>query len=115
MTAVRYQGEEDAQIAFGTDVWLQTTDGAEVDLESLLDGVSLNDLEGMPSSLERWECETCAGVPMHGVFAPVNGNGIERCDECDLYPGDFEAAVALRDRIEEQLGLAGLEIWYEHA
>lgn len=68
----------------------------------------------MPTSLAVSECGTCAGLPMPGVFAPVNGpDGIEACDECQLYAGDFEAATALRNRIAEVLDLDGLEIWYE--
>lgn len=39
MGAVRYLGEEDAVIAFGTDVWLQDASGAVVDLEALLETV----------------------------------------------------------------------------
>ena len=44
------------------------------------------------------DCDTCAGCLLRGVIEAMDTpEGVQRCDECDLYPGDLEAAAALRD------------------
>lgn len=45
--------------------------------------------------------ESCGdGDPIPGVAAPMNTpEGIQRCDLCDLYRSDLDAALALRDAL----------------
>lgn len=44
----------------------------------------------------RPQCDTCNGTILPGVIEAMDSNeGIQRCDECDTYPGDLEAAWQL--------------------
>lgn len=94
----RYLGEEDAVIAFGTDVWLRHPDGQDVDLFEWLE-------------LHEDEQQMCPCGSLEivaGAFAPVNSNfGIERCDAGEVFDSDFDAAIAVRNRVAP---LAS--IWY---
>ncbi|MCK0441121.1 hypothetical protein MUG78_17110 [Gordonia alkaliphila] len=68
-------------LALGTNPWLADNSGTIIDLTAV---------SGTRSS----ECGQCAPIP--GVVAPVDTEfGIQRCDECSIYAGDFEAAFAL--------------------
>jgi len=98
MTARQYYGQPGVMLAPETDPWLQRDyDGSVVELDRLMKHVPRGPV-----------CGECAG----GWFAPTgNGpteHGIERCDECDLYPSDLDAAVALAAR------LPNVTVWYEH-
>ena len=86
--ARQYAGEPGAMIAGDTDPWLQTPDGEVVDL-----GPHLAQLPPGP-------CEDrCPGA----YFAPTGTGptyqGVERCDACDVYAGDFDAAMSLASHI----------------
>ena len=98
MTAVQYTGQLDGVlIADQTDPWLQHPDGTEVDLLP-----HLADLTPGPCE------EDCAG----GFFAPTSNGpadqGIERCDACNVYEGDLEAAAALAALIGPEI-----TVWFE--
>lgn len=92
---VRWDGSDDVEMEPETDPWLQYPDGEVVDLRPHL--ANLASPEG---------CD-CSG----GFFAPTDNGpteqGIERCDECGTFDGDFEAAVALAETIG-----GGVTIWY---
>lgn len=80
----QYIGQRDVMLADQSDPWLQHPDGSVVELLPHL------------APLTPGPCEDdCSG----GFFAPTgNGptdQGVERCDQCDLYDGDLSAAVAL--------------------
>jgi hypothetical protein len=83
------------------------------------DGFSPAEIEISPDVLvaaaamvpaERW-CDTCGTIRgVHntepfpeGPTSVVFVDSVERCDQCRIYPGDLEAAAALRDH----LGLHG--------
>lgn len=93
--AVQYTGQPDAMLEDATDPWLQDEHGALIELEPVL-----ATLPPGPT------CGECRG----GFFAPtINGpteEGIERCDECDVHEGDFDAALALAALIP------GATVWY---
>ena len=96
MSAVQYTGG-DARWADQTDPWLQYPDGSVV-----------TTIELHLAHMALGPCEECHG----GFFAPTgNGpteHGIERCDACDLYEGDMEAAVALAAVIGPEV-----TVWFE--
>jgi hypothetical protein len=84
MASARYRAGDSVRYAEQTDPWLQWPDGSVVDL--------LPHLMALPVG----ECdEECHG----GFFAPTGngptGNGIERCDTCQVHDGDLDAALAL--------------------
>lgn len=98
MTARLYTGDlTGVMIADQTDPWLQRPDGSVVTLVP-----HLTPLEPGPV------CGECRG----GFFAPTDSGptdqGIERCDECDLYLGDLDAALALAELIGPDI-----TVWYE--
>jgi hypothetical protein len=101
--SVQYTGQEDSMmIAYGTDVWLKDADGKEADLETLL--------AALPVDLTNL-CEGCEGSPVIGARAPSNGpSEVERCDTCETFAGDFEAAQAVAARLGE-----GFTTWFEPA
>lgn len=53
-------------------------------------------------------CEGCEGTPFPGIRWPTAANGdesrswVERCDTCERYDSDRDAARALRDNYYEQ-------------
>lgn len=79
-----------------SDPWLETPDGEVVSLAPHL------------ATLERGACGDCRA----GFFAPTDNGptdqGVERCDECDTYDGDLEAALALAAVIGPDV-----TVWYE--
>lgn len=89
--AVQYTGQDAILMAAETDPWLQHPDGTVVDLTP--------HLRTMPPG----PCGECNG----GFHAPTgNGpteQGIERCDACDVHPGDLDAAAALAAAIGPQI------------
>lgn len=71
-------------IADGTNPWLEL-DGEPVDLTQ-------PDL----APREQCPCEEWAPVIVPGVLEAMDDDyGVQRCDACDLYDGDLEAALAL--------------------
>jgi hypothetical protein len=95
--STRYTGDlTGVMIADQTDPWLQHPDGSEVDLLPHL------------AALTPGPCgEDCSG----GFFAPTSNGpadqGIERCDQCNIYAGDLDAAVALAALIGPDVS-----VWY---
>lgn len=74
-----------AIIARGTNPWVE------------LDGVPI----AYSPSMQR-EGGPC-GLPIHvvpGVLNMDDNEGLQRCDECDLYPGDLEAAAAVAKTVD---------------
>lgn len=102
--ARRYTGHADEIIEYATDVWLQWSG---VDAPILLTDVYFQ--PAVPN-----ECDTCGGSPICGVIPLMNSpHGIERCDECELFDGDFSAAEALAQLIEKMgSDLPKVEVWY---
>lgn len=92
MTAVVYDGTlpEGVLIADRTNPWIEV-DGEPVDWERW----SLANLD----KLDFDGCEEgcgAGGTPLAGVIAPMDTViGVQRCDTCDVFPGDLEAAQAL--------------------
>lgn len=83
----QWLGQEGAVQSFASNAWLER-DGQGVDLRALLPWSPAADTS----------CDGCAGMPVHGVRAPVNyAWGIERCDECAVFASDLEAASALAE------------------
>jgi hypothetical protein len=101
--SVQYTGQEDAMmIAYGTNVWLKDADGNEADLETLLKALPVDGSN---------TCEGCEGSPVIGARAPSNGpSEVERCDSCETFGGDFEAAQAVAARLGD-----GFTTWFEPA
>ncbi len=97
---VEWTGSETAVIESQTNPWLRTPGGRDIDLRQFAElrgGVDFSD-----------ECDTC-GTLMRGVIEAMDTDfGIQRCDQCDLYEGDLEAARALRDTFMP----AGTTIWF---
>jgi len=45
-------------------------------------------------------CDLCGDSPVRGAIAGMDfPAGIQRCDTCDLFPGDLEAALALAQAV----------------
>lgn len=87
MTVRTFDGRElpdGVFIASGTDPWVE------------VDGVPVDWKEKGGAPAEDNDCDVCSDMPVPGVIAPMNTpEGIERCDECERYPGDLEAALVL--------------------
>ena len=94
--AQQYTGQAGVMLADQSDPWLQRPDGSIVTIAWHLVLVSTG------------ECGDCRG----GFFAPTeNGptdQGIERCDECNVYAGDLDAALALAALIGPDI-----TVWFE--
>ena len=83
-------------IAAGTNPWIHDGSGAVVTLETM-------------SSVIAGEDCNCGPIP--GVLAPMDTDiGVQRCDECELYPGDLEAAAALARHLGDDH-----TVWFEVA
>jgi hypothetical protein len=74
----------DNTIASDTDPWVEIN-GEPVDWVA----------RNLPADPDN-DCECCNDMPVPGVIAPMNTpQGIERCDECQRFEGDLDAAFAL--------------------
>lgn len=94
----KWEGE-DAVMEYGTYAWLQIGD-ALVDVTLAT--------KHWPAAAGN-DCEGCVGTELLGARWPVDSTyGIERCDVCELYPGDLHAARAVAARIGEHVA-----VWYE--
>jgi len=81
---IQYTGQDDAIIAFGTDVWLLDARGADVDAAAALQE------HAAPAGNT---CDGCRDCPVVGAIAMEHG--IERCDLCETFSSDFDAAEAV--------------------
>lgn len=94
-TEMRWNGEQNVRLASETNPWLRNdASGADVDLQVMVD-------EGrVPVPLTPDCCYS-------GIIPAMDTNeGIQRCDTCQVYDGDLEAAQALADRI------GGVSVWF---
>ncbi len=63
---------------------------------------------GPMSKIENELCESCAAaewesdVPVAGLFISGEGGHVERCDECEIFSSDLEAAIALADEVQRR-------------
>lgn len=80
---VEWLGSESAVIESETNPWLQWPEGGPIDLTPYIGG---------PGP----DCPDCGGL-LSGVLNMDSVFGIQRCDTCEKYPGDLDAAKALRD------------------
>lgn len=89
---VQWTGSETAVIESETNPWIK-------------------DPSGIPISFASADVTGPCGEAIHfipGVLAPMDTDeGIQRCDQCELYPGDLEAARA----VAETFG-PGFTIWF---
>lgn len=96
MTRRQYVPGDAIQMESETDPWIQYPDGTLVPLWPVISG------------LPTGACGNCHG----GFFAPTNNGptyeGIERCDECCIYDGDLDAALALAGVVGK-----GATVWFE--
>lgn len=103
--ARRYAGHADEIIEYATDPWLQW--------QGINDPIPLSGIALQPDFDN--DCGTCGGSPLPGVV-PQQMNtqfGIERCDECERFDGDFSASQALAQFIERaHPTLPKVEVWY---
>lgn len=54
------------------------------------------DWQAKPLPAATNDCEQCAESPVPGAIPAMDTPaGIQRCDQCELFPGDLEAAAAL--------------------
>lgn len=94
--------DDNALMVPGTDPWVEI-DGVPVDWTTCNCGSGPNTPLSLHASIcsrraadRPNACETCAGEPVAGVIAPMNTReGIQRCDECERFEGDLDAALAL--------------------
>lgn len=92
-----WNGETDALIHGHTNPWIRDPHGADVDLAERFGH--------FPTATDS-PCGECGPLP--GTLAPMDTHrGIQRCDACDLYPGDLDAAAALA----ASLG-TGYTVWF---
>lgn len=82
-------------IATGTNPWIEV-DGKPVVWEA---GPSCNP-----------DCDSCGSVLPGVIECMDTPEGIQRCDQCDTYEGDIEAAQALAAAIG-----GGVVVWEEEA
>lgn len=88
-TGVPWHGSVTAVIESQTNPWLEGSDGP-IQLDVLIGtlgehpGHALND------------CSDCGGL-LPGVLNMDTEYGIQRCDSCNVWLGDLDAAAALRD------------------
>ena len=103
---------DDVFIAYGTEVWLQEGDVA-LDLAWVRDNLP-DTLEAAPLTDDSG-CDTCCNGFIDGAIAPMNDEyGIERCDACDVFAGDFEAAAALAAHLERHTNQTpgSIRVWF---
>jgi len=94
----QWTGDPTAVIESETDPWICDAEGTPLDLTSFND------------NLVDGPCGN-GGHAIPGVIAPMNSEfGIQRCDECDVYPGDLDAAQALADHLD-----IGATVWFHGA
>ena len=85
----------EAWVALQTDVALLAEEDPWVETaEGMVDWI--NDIDGdvlLPAPTDPAECpETCHA----GILVACNDEyGVQRCDQCQVYDGDIEAAIAL--------------------
>jgi hypothetical protein len=94
-----YAEAHKAAMTVADEIAVEVTDGAHIVVTET--GESL--LTGPPGSF----CEGCDGYsPFEGMRWPTATNGdtsrewVERCDKCERYESDDEAALALREIYE---------------
>ena len=93
---------ESILIASGTNPWLQV-DGKPVNLTALY-GTGTVDYD---------VCDGCAQGDFAGiVLAMDSGEGIQRCDGCQKFDGDLEAAQATADVLTRRTGKQHT-VWFE--
>ncbi len=86
---VEWTGSETAKIARHTNPWLQYGD-KPIDLLSMQAIVR-------PRLVNHDDCDQCGNL-LRGVIEAMDTDaGIQRCDQCQAYEGDLQAARALRD------------------
>ncbi|MER7798551.1 hypothetical protein [Microbacterium sp. NPDC096154] len=91
----RWDGAPGAVIESETNPWLRDEFGRDIDLSA----VPATNPDG---------CDTCRWGILPGVLAPMDTIfGIQRCDECQIYPGDLAAARALADLLGP-----GVTVWF---
>lgn len=88
-TGVPWYGSETAMIESQTNPWLEGVDGP-INLEELIG--TLGEHPGHAAS----DCTDCDGL-IPGVLNMDTPYGIQACDTCTRFPGDLDAAAALRD------------------
>lgn len=91
----QWTGQQDALIERDTDPWIEDPSGVVITFVG----------PGMVGGCGD------GGHVIDGVLAPMNTDeGIQRCDACDLYSGDLEAAAA----IAADFG-PGFTVWFHQA
>jgi len=85
----------DAVIESETNPWLQDSDGNAVDLIKLK-----QDHPQVVYIRDTNPCDQCGDILPGVIEAMDSPEGIQRCDQCDLYEGDLDAAQALADYLD---------------
>lgn len=111
MAVLKFDGElpDGVFIKRSTNPWLQAADEDDsVDLDLLRGdiGILRND---------RTCVEGCSNCIVQGVIESMDTpDGIQRCDVCQLFDGDLEAAQALADAVTEFYnGAVKYSVWFE--
>jgi hypothetical protein len=94
---IRFEGElpEGWVIAGTTNPWIEEADSdTALDLEQV--ALSIGQLNN------SGQCYGCYNCILEGVIEAMDTpEGIQRCDNCDVFEGDLEAAQALADALTE--------------
>lgn len=101
----RWNGEPNAVIESETNPWLRDRFGS-----GDLNLAKMN--ETFARHMLPHACDPNMYDLVPGVLAPMDtAHGIQRCDACNLFPGDLDAARALADRLQELTG-STIDVWY---
>lgn len=90
-----YSPGEPAVIRFGTDVWITDSSGQPVVLSAAI--TSANPMP-VDERSRGCDCETDFFAGTHAPTDNTTGDdaeGVERCDSCQVFASDFEAAAAV--------------------
>jgi len=98
----------DARIYGHTNPWLRDKDGVDVNLLELV-------REGDVLRTHDGACYACTPAIVSGVLEAMDSpEGIQRCDNCELYDSDLAAAAALGQHLDQVLPQrAPFTVWFE--
>ena len=105
---VQWEPGSARMIAPGTNPWIQSSDGHPLDLMSMVRRGDIVTATGTRT------CEECEHEPFPGVLTGMDTpEGVQRCDGCQAYDGDCEAASALAAHITATSKFQNLQVWFE--
>lgn len=84
------------------------------ELQGLAEHIEPGDVELLEwAGVPEFPCDSCGDI-LPGVIEDMDTHeGIQRCDECSVYDGDLEAALALADHVGGVVRFHAVHRWTE--